>query len=41
MFHDAWACGVARAQGDALIYEFYDMGVPDSEKDVAYGTSIS
>jgi glucose-6-phosphate isomerase, archaeal len=28
-------------EGDPLVYEFFDMGVPDSEKDVAYGTSIT
>ncbi len=28
-------------EGDLLVYEFFDMGVPDSEKDVAYGTSIT
>jgi glucose-6-phosphate isomerase len=41
MFHDSKAYDAALAQGDALLYEFYDMGVPDSEKDVAYGTSIT
>ena len=41
MFHDANAYDTALAQGDPLLYEFYDMGVPDSEKDVAYGTSIT
>jgi glucose-6-phosphate isomerase len=29
------------ALGDTLVYEFFDMGVPDSEKDVAYGTSVT
>lgn len=24
-----------------LVYEFFDMGVPDSEKEIAYGTSIT
>lgn len=26
---------------DVLVYEFFDMGVPNSEKEVAYGTSIT
>jgi glucose-6-phosphate isomerase len=33
----------ARAQievDDTLVYEFYDMGVPETSGDVAYGTSI-
>jgi glucose-6-phosphate isomerase len=41
MFHDAKAYDAALAKGDALLYEFYDMDVPDSEKDIAYGTSIT
>lgn len=41
MFHDQAAYEAQLAKGDALLYEFYDMGVPDSEKDVAYGTSIT
>ena len=41
MFHDQGAYEAELAKGDALLYEFYDMGVPDSEKDVAYGTSIT
>ncbi len=41
MFHDQAAFEAQLANGDALLYEFYDMGVPDSEKDVAYGTSIT
>ncbi len=41
MFADAEAYAAARAQGDPVVYEFYDMGVPHSEKDVAYGTSIT
>ena len=34
---------VARAQAerdDVLVYEFYDMAVPETSGDVAYGTSI-
>ncbi|MBD9454990.1 MULTISPECIES: glucose-6-phosphate isomerase [unclassified Rhizobium] len=41
MFHDQAAYEAELAKGDTLLYEFYDMGVPDSEKDVAYGTSIT
>lgn len=41
MFHDEAAFDAQLAKGDSLLYEFYDMGVPDSEKDVAYGTSIT
>ena len=26
---------------DILVYEFHDMGVPESEQEVAYGTSIT
>ncbi|GGO91925.1 glucose-6-phosphate isomerase [Wenjunlia tyrosinilytica] len=29
------------AQEDVLVYEFFDMGVPDSPGEVAYGTSIT
>jgi glucose-6-phosphate isomerase len=41
MFHDADAYDKALAAEDTLVYEFYDMGVPESEKEVAYGTSIT
>lgn len=41
MFHDGAAFDGALARDDSLVYEFYDMDVPDSEKDVAYGTSIT
>ena len=41
MFRDAAALDAALAQEDSLVYELYDMAVPDSEKDVAYGTSIT
>ena len=27
-------------QGDPLVYEFYDLGVPETPLDVAYGTSV-
>ena len=41
MFSDEEAYDKALAKEDTLVYEFYDMGVPDSEKEVAYGTSIT
>lgn len=36
---DAFDAGVAA--GDPLTYEFYDMGVPSLETEIAYGTSIT
>jgi glucose-6-phosphate isomerase, archaeal len=41
IFHDRAAVAQAAESGDPLIYEFYDMGVPESSGDVAYGTSIT
>lgn len=41
MFADESAYDAQLAQEDVLVYEFFDMGVPDSEKEVAYGTSIT
>lgn len=41
MYADDKAFEKDLAAEDALVYEFYDMGVPDSEKEVAYGTSIT
>ena len=41
MFHDEQAYDKALAAEDTLVYEFYDMGVPESDKEVAYGTSIT
>lgn len=41
MFHDRMALEAAIAADDRLVYEFFDMGVPDSSGDVAYGTSIT
>jgi glucose-6-phosphate isomerase len=41
MFADEAAyIGQLKAE-DVLVYEFYDMDVPKSEKEVAYGTSIT
>ena len=41
MFHDAAALDAAVREDDRLVYEFYDMGVPETTGDVAYGTSIT
>lgn len=41
MFHDAAAFDAAVRQEDRLVYEFYDMGVPETSGNVAYGTSIT
>ena len=40
MYADADAVAAALAAGDPLVYEFYDMGVPATSGDVAYGTSV-
>jgi len=41
MFSDETAFDERVARDDAIVYEFYDMGVPESEKEIAYGTSIT
>jgi glucose-6-phosphate isomerase len=41
IFYDEQAFQDQLVKEDVLIYEFYDMGVPDSEKEIAYGTSIT
>jgi glucose-6-phosphate isomerase len=41
LFSDEAALSAAVAQENKLVYEFFDMGVPDSEKEIAYGTSIT
>ena len=41
MFYDAAAYDAALSEGNPLLYEFYDMGVPESSGEVAYGTSIT
>ena len=41
MYHDQAAFDAAVQADDRLVYEFFDMGVPDSSGDVAYGTSIT
>ena len=40
MFHDTAAYEAELRKGDKLLYEFYDMGVPDNTGNVAYGTSV-
>lgn len=40
MFYDQAALDQAIKANDSLVYEYFDMGVPHTEKDVAYGTSI-
>lgn len=40
MYADADAVAAQLAVDDVLVYEFYDMGVPATSGDVAYGTSI-
>ena len=41
MFADTAALEQMLQKENVLVYEFYDMGVPHSEKEVAYGTSIT
>lgn len=41
LFADEAALSAAIAQENKIVYEFFDMGVPDSEKEIAYGTSIT
>jgi glucose-6-phosphate isomerase, archaeal len=41
LFSDEAARASAEAKENKLVYEFFDMGVPDSEKEIAYGTSIT
>ncbi|GAA2945180.1 glucose-6-phosphate isomerase [Microbacterium luteolum] len=41
MYADAEAFAVAVAVEDVLSYEFYDMGVPSLETEIAYGTSVT
>ncbi len=40
MYADKAAFAERMAAGDPLVYEFYDLGVPETPLDVAYGTSI-
>ena len=41
MFFDEAAYNQQVSTEDVLVYEFFDMGVPSSEKEIAYGTSIT
>ena len=41
MYDDEAAYAQALAREDALIYEFYDMGMPEHAGDIAFGTSIT
>jgi len=41
LFSDERAFEQELIKADALVYEFYDTGVPESEKEIAYGTSIT
>ena len=41
MYSDQEAATAQLAKEDALVYEFFDMGVPSTNGDVAYGTSIT
>lgn len=41
MFTDQAAFEAQLAAENVLVYEFYDMGVPETAGDVAYGTSIT
>ncbi len=40
MFSDQKAYEAECQRDNRLVYEYFDMGVPHTEKDVAYGTSI-
>ena len=41
MFCDADAYAKALAEGDRLVYEFYELGCPEKAGDLAFGTSIT
>ena len=41
IFSDEAALVAAVEKENKLVYEFFDMGVPHSEKEIAYGTSIT
>ena len=38
-FHDDAAFDAAAAEDDPLVYEYFDMGVPETSGNVAYGTT--
>jgi glucose-6-phosphate isomerase len=41
MFADNAACDKMIAEGDPLVYEFYELGAPEDAGDVAFGSSIT
>jgi len=41
MYSDRRAYDAAVANGDAVVYEFYDMGLPEDSTAIAFGTSIT
>jgi glucose-6-phosphate isomerase len=41
MYNDAAAFEKAAAEGDPLVYEFYELGAPRNPGDLAFGTSIT
>jgi glucose-6-phosphate isomerase len=41
MYADSAAFDKAVAEGDPLVYEFYELGVPEHPGDLAFGTSIT
>jgi glucose-6-phosphate isomerase len=41
MYADQEAVARMVAEDDVLVYEFYDMGVPETSGNIAYGTSIT
>lgn len=38
-FHDTAAFDAALSAGDPMVYEYFDMGVPETDGNVAYGTT--
>ena len=41
MFNDKAAAAEILDEGDPLVYEFYELGVPESPGDIAFGASIT
>ena len=41
MFYDQGAAAKMLESGDPLVYEFYELGVPENAGDIAFGTSIT
>lgn len=40
VFYDTAAYNASLAQSDALVYAYYDLGIPKDHNEVAFGTSI-